>query len=383
MIDGPVGRSKRNRGIPVDQTGGSSKGMVVDELNHELLVAVLALLTDAIPRPALTAALNAWSRDREQSLAEFLMREGCLDRERLHALECLASSHLRQHDNNLRFCLDAWNAQGLTQEVLTEIGDDSLMSTLGITMIRPTTLPLDQTTPEGAETQPMDGASASPGSAEPPRFTQGERFLPIRPHAKGGIGQVWVARDCELQREVALKVIQPRFAEREDQRRAVPAGGGDHGQPGASGNRPGLQSGSERGGTAVLCDAVHPGGESLVGDPGVPPEMPTGGWGSRTVDVGDRIPTVARPVPRRLRRDRLRAQPWRVASGPEAGEHHAGPLRGDPGRRLGPGQGDRQGRHHPGTGRRGISSRALRRRRGLGPCPATHCREPRSARRLT
>ena len=46
----------------------------------------------------------------------------------------------------------------------------------------------------------------------------GDRFVPIRAHARGGIGQVWVARDCELQREVALKVILPRFADREDQR---------------------------------------------------------------------------------------------------------------------------------------------------------------------
>ncbi len=40
----------------------------------------------------------------------------------------------------------------------------------------------------------------------------------IREHAKGGIGQVWLARDSELQREVAVKEIQPRFAGSEDQR---------------------------------------------------------------------------------------------------------------------------------------------------------------------
>ena len=163
----------------------------------------------------------------------------------------------------------------------------------------------------------------------------GSRFRILRPHAKGGLGQVSVARDEELQREVALKEIQDRHADNPYSRarfllEAEITGGLEH--PGIvpvyglgqyADGRPYYAMRFIRGDSLKeAIDHFHGNGEEAT----------------RSRRTGRGAPQAAGPLPRCLQRHRLRPQPGRAAPRPEAGQHHAGKVRRNAGGRLGPGQ---------------------------------------------
>src|SRR5262245_16882303 len=169
----------------------------------------MALRTNTISRSALDAAMRSWSRNRERPLAEILRESAGLDNARLDALNCLASAHLKAHNGDLRQILSALNADDLSQDFLTEVADADPKTVLNTTLGCDSTLPIDQDS---------SGQSQDSFSIHPPPTSNEQRFKLIKPHAKGGIGQVWLARDGELQRDVALKAIQPKYADSDIQR---------------------------------------------------------------------------------------------------------------------------------------------------------------------
>src|SRR5262249_47511008 len=77
-----------------------------------------------------------------------------------------------------------------------------------------TTPPADSDSGASASTP---GPGARPPAAAPPAAPG--RYQPVRFHARGGLGAVHLADDCELRRRVALKRIQPCHAEHPESRR--------------------------------------------------------------------------------------------------------------------------------------------------------------------
>src|SRR5262249_11535983 len=171
--------------------------------DRNLLFGILALQMDFVTRDALIAAMHAWVLNKARPLGQILCEQGALSESRHDLLEALVRENLVQHGNDPAKSLAGFTWIDLPQRELEQIADADLLASLAR---------VSATFSAEGESPPTQVPSVgTPHSA-------GLRYRSPRPHAKGRLGEVFVALDSELHREVALKEIQPRFADHPEAR---------------------------------------------------------------------------------------------------------------------------------------------------------------------
>lgn len=169
------------------------------QLDRDALLGVLALQVDLVTEDQLAAAYQHLDPDR--TLGDVLVQHHALTPALRDALEPMVDAHIQRHGGSAAQSLAALSSTDQVRSALSRIGRPSGESTTDSTA-------LHAGSPR-ATTEPTRTIAASDDHApfEPPRVRTSDRFRVLRPHARGGLGQVYVARDNELGRQVALKEI--------------------------------------------------------------------------------------------------------------------------------------------------------------------------------
>ncbi len=162
--------------------------------DRNLLFGVLALQMDFIKRDDLIAAMHDWALAKSKPLGEILVERGALQPQARDALDQIVRIHILSHGSSVEKSLASLTADvPLTEDLRKTIDDPDVERSIGLL--------------SGPATEVDDTHSFLPSQS-----SDSIRYQKLRNHVQGGLGVIFIARDLELNREVALKEIKPAYA---------------------------------------------------------------------------------------------------------------------------------------------------------------------------
>ena len=194
-----------------------------DAASRELLLGLYALESGAIDQNHLVMAARAWARSPEKILSEILAGSGLLDLRTLARLEDRIRRELAPNAGSP----GPDRGSGAT---MGDRPDRPSGAEPAVTLDYPGS-PLDQGADAGGG--PMGEAGGT--------GTDGRRFQVLRSRARGGLGEVFLAFDAELNRSVAVKELAGSTCPRPGLPGPFPFRGGGHREAGTPRDRTGLQ----------------------------------------------------------------------------------------------------------------------------------------------
>jgi tetratricopeptide (TPR) repeat protein/tRNA A-37 threonylcarbamoyl transferase component Bud32 len=179
--------------------------------DRNLIFGLLALQMDFVTREQLLEAMSAWMLAKHLSLGDILCGRGVLAEDERQVLDLALRKHIQRHGGDPQASLAALRVEPAMREELHRLNDADVQASIAVLQ----TTPPISASPPGNEPEKADAVTMSQGSTS---FSATLRLRRLHAHAKGGLGEVFVALDEKLRREVALKEILGGFADHPESR---------------------------------------------------------------------------------------------------------------------------------------------------------------------